>query len=65
MPRASAKPPAADTFTGLTVGHAVIIKSGVVVTGILGLVVRDGYIVSANSGVVVLVPVTVILLVTV
>jgi hypothetical protein len=66
MPRASAKlPPPADTFTGLTVGHAVIIKSGVVVTGILGLVDRDGYIVNSNSGVVVLVPVTVILLVNV
>jgi len=32
----------AETFTGLTVGQAVIIKSGVVVTRILGLVVCDG-----------------------
>jgi len=46
-------------LTGLTVGHAVIIKSGVVVTGILGLVERDGYIVNANSGEVVLVNVIV------
>ena len=50
----------AETFTGLTVAHAVIIKSGVVVTGILGVVDRDGYSVIANSGVLVLVPVTVI-----
>jgi hypothetical protein len=27
----------AETFTGLTVGHAVIIKRGVEVTGILGV----------------------------
>lgn len=46
-------------MTGLTVGHAVIIKSGVVVTGILGVVVRDGYAVIANSGVLVLVPIIV------
>jgi len=46
-------------LTGLTVGHAVIIKSGVVVTGILGVVVRDGYAVIANSGVLVLVPIIV------
>jgi len=46
-------------LTGLTVGHAVIIYNGVNVTGILGLVVRDGYSVIANSGVVVLVPVIV------
>lgn len=46
-------------MTGLTVGHAVIIYNGVNVTGILGLVVRDGYSVIANSGVVVLVPVIV------
>jgi hypothetical protein len=32
----------AETFTGLTVGHAVIIKSGVVVTGMLGVVDREG-----------------------
>jgi hypothetical protein len=31
-------------------------KSGVVVTGMLGVVVRDAYIVIANSGVLVLVP---------
>ena len=55
----------ADTFTGLTVGHAVIIYSGVVVTGMLGVVERDGYIVISNNGVVVVVPVTVILPVTV
>jgi hypothetical protein len=46
-------------LTGLTVGHAVIIKSGVVVAGILGVVVRDEYIVIANNGVVVPVPVIV------
>ena len=46
-------------MTGLTVGHAVIIYNGVNVTGILGVVVRDGYIVISNSGVVVLVPVIV------
>ena len=61
IPSASAKPTAAETFTGLTVGHAVTIKSGVVVGGILGLVVRDGYIVNANSGVEVPVPVSVTL----
>ena len=55
----------AETFTGLTVGHAVIIYSGVVVTGILGVVDRDGYIVISNRGEVVLVNVTVILPVTV
>jgi len=65
IPSASAKPAAAETFTGLTVGHAVTIKSGVVVGGILGLVVRDGNIVNSNSGVEVPVPVSVTLPVTV
>jgi len=65
IPSASAKPIAAETFTGLTVGHAVTIKSGVVVGGILGLVVRDGNIVISNSGVEVPVPVSVTLPVTV
>ena len=51
----------AETLTGLTVGHAVIMNSGVVVTGILGVVDRDGYMVISNNGVVVLVPVTVML----
>jgi hypothetical protein len=39
---AAAAAATAETFTGLTVGQAVIIKSGVVVTRILGLVVCDG-----------------------
>jgi hypothetical protein len=41
----------AETFTGLTVGHAVIIKRGVVVTGILGVTDLEGYGVISNKGV--------------
>jgi hypothetical protein len=39
-----------DTFTGLTVGHAVTINRGVVVAGMLGVTELDGYAVIANSG---------------
>ena len=41
----------AETFTGLTVGHAVTIKRGVVVTAILGVTDLDGYAVISNRGV--------------
>jgi hypothetical protein len=41
----------AETFTGLTVGQAVTMKRGVVVTGILGVIDLEGYAVIANRGV--------------
>ena len=41
----------AETFTGLTVGHAVIINRGVVVTAMLGVTDLEGYGVISNSGV--------------
>ena len=50
MPRVSSKDgPLA--FTGLVVGYAVTIKSGVVVAAMLGVTVREGYAVISKRGV--------------